>query len=1359
ANVSCAICHGTVHNFKLPNATGTTSINQQCVPCHNITGGLNITANGGTNVPHDGKTDCKACHMDANLKLDSHLVPTAEYANANCTQCHDLGGKAPYHIDYNTFNKSNYVHNHYNLSKGQRPLNFNASNGSALRPAENKICWACHGNINATSKLANYSDQPTNDHSPNYKNPKTCEYCHQNTSIPPPFGAPQNVAHSYNNSAGVLTPSAPNCYDCHGVPAMYNNSNSDPDYNNSLKATLAYHYGTGFPPLEDLRHKEGYCTKYCHQNTSSPFKAEFFNEENMQRPNHSARNSRPANQSCVADACHAAYELHGEKMRKPTLASGVFNNSACTVSGCHNVSDPPKIDYKYHNAKVNCTACHMDNKGENIHPVKYLQDNGWDFAQVNTTAASCKLCHKNSQGDATLAKWGVTASKVGAQHHSDDPKNGSKWNKTIDPYWDYVPHEVTFVNGWKNNSNRGFITNFGAMNDTNYSAARISENTTADAYVGSHPPNQNFTSSASGWSASGTGTLAWSSSDGNPPGAITVVSTTKNQIVDANWTASFNYPRSGAVAEGIIKLDSKLVKAANINTGALKVVNVSINDNAGNVTEVYNRSLPNTAEPDWIESGEVSVSNPNTVFWGNRVYNVTIRTRFTAGALNTGTDIKAAYDNVFVNISEVDYKKYNFTFYINNTAPSDRYQLIVGYQTHTEPAKLYVLNGSSFQYRAALDSGAFTKAIIPLSQQEYGTGNVTLRINDSSGANDVDVRADYIDIEYMFIESYKWINNSRVHYPCEYCHASNKHLEHALGIPYEFKGNNSEGQNVNATTSWCASCHWQGYSSGTKYYNNTVQAFKNHSLPVPPEITGNATYGANQSNPAYKNHSVWGKDDLSCWGCHKGKLADGSNSTVFLHNLSTGTSGGRNCTACHNIAGSAKNVNFTSINRSMHANLNRNATGGNATNKPCWACHGTKNGTFANESDQLLNEHNGTVYNNPRKCYDCHNATLQQFTAKSITDHIPSGMSANTDVNTSSYNNTYCTYCHNNSNITSFDPDGLGLTGGSPRNASVSHYGANKTGNKLMSAASNSTDCVYCHRTSSNMLTWGILSNTLANISNKNATGGGTNHNSYTASTQCTLCHGYTVTAGFTFHNAQLGNGSLGGVNCTSCHNVGGTATGKLVNFTSNNMSMHANLNKNATSSAGNVINEPCWACHGTKNGTYANESDQPASTHNLTVYQNPRKCYDCHNATLQQFTAKNVTDHIPSGMSANTDVNTSSYNITYCTYCHNNSNITSFDPDGLGLTGGSPRNASVSHYGANKTKGMLMNATSNSTDCVYCHRTGSNMLTWGILSNTLANISNKNATGGGTNHNPYTSSAQCTSCHGYTVTAGFTFH
>jgi len=675
ANVSCAVCHGTpAHGLKLPNmsvniARGSGNINDQCILCHNITGGLNITSNGitggeGASI-HEGKPNCKSCHMDQNLKLDTHLVPKASIPNANCTECHDLGGISPYHIDLRVFNKSDYVHNQYNLSKGLRPLNFNASNGSAIRPAENKICWGCHGDDPNNDGKANYSEQPANDHPKKYNKARLCVDCHQNASAP--WHAPQNVAHSYNTTE-VRTPGAPECYDCHGQPAMLNNSHKDPDYIESnpkgIKATYANHYEIGYPPLAASRGSNGYCIKYCHQNTSSPFLLEFENHENMQRPNHSAMTSRPQNQSCRDPQCHAADMIHDSKMRKPTLAGGTFGNGNCTAPGCHSPADSGGFNYSNHNNVVNCTSCHMDNIGSNIHPIKYLQNDGIDFAQVNLTAASCKLCHKNSLGDSVMSRWGVTPRKVGAQHHSNDPKNGSKWNRTIDPYWDYVPNEITFVTGWMNNSKRGFITNFNAMRETNYSAARISENTTEDSFVGHYPSNHEFnvTMQAGGWFANGTATtMSWSNQpiDGNPNGSLIVASTTKGQtVVNATWTAAFVYDKTGKVADATIKLDSKLLKARNINTAGLKDMNVTIEDNMGNSTEVFSRMLPDVPEVDW-DLGDKSIPNPDSVFWKNgtldHTYNVTIRTRWTAFGPPLVPDIKIAYDNVFVTVSEADY--------------------------------------------------------------------------------------------------------------------------------------------------------------------------------------------------------------------------------------------------------------------------------------------------------------------------------------------------------------------------------------------------------------------------------------------------------------------------------------------------------------------------------------------------------------------------------------------------------------------------------------------------------------------------------------------------------------------------------
>ena len=919
----CAGCHGSTHALTMPDISadisGSGNINDQCYLCHSGNGPEN-----SLKYTHDSSTtNCEGCHLDSSKALDVHNVFEGETPNPNCSKCHDLDGKAPYIIDYNTLNKSDYVHNQYNVSEGKYPLNYNASNGSALRPADDRLCWACHGEDDNGDGMANYSEQPVSTHPSNYKTPHTCEDCHQNASAP--WNAPQNVAHS-NASSKIQTPGAPHCYDCHGDGVMYNNSHQDDDYNTSLKGSLAAHYGTGFPELEALRSTISYCIRYCHQNTSSPFKDVFVDSNNMQVPNHSSMKSRPQNQSCVAVQCHAALALHDASMKKSTLESGQFGNANCTAIECHD----PAI-YQDHNNIVNCTSCHMDNSGENIHPIKYLQNNGWDFVQLNYTAVDCNICHKDNLADAKMSEWGSNPVKVGIQHHSDDPANGSIWNKTLEPFWTNVAHTITFVTGWQNNSVRGFLTDFAAMQDSNVSAGIISENTTDDSFAGYYPANTDFAADATGWISTDTlsGTSEYSGTIGNTPGSITVYSMKRNNVVDSYWNASFNYPRSSNVAEATLKLDSMLVSAVDMDTTATRTINVSIDDNSGNVTEVYSRILPSNPESQWVESGDILVQNPDTVFWKNGGYTLSIRTRFST--LNTKTvNVRTAYDNVHVDVYEMDYKKYNFTLYFNNTPPGDRYSLFIGYHSHMESAELYVKNNSLFELKANLDVGAFTNAIIPLSVQEFNNGNITIRINDSNGpgetAADIDVHASWLDIEYLFVRSYGWANNTYLHSACEYCHSPKNHNEYALGLPYYFMGDNYGGQQVNESTNWCASCHYQGYVSGGNSYSDMVNSFLNHSLPVPPEITGHPAYGVNASiDPDYFDHTGFSSyNDSECWSCHKGNLSEGVNSTVFVHYVSVGVSESVNFSVNKTIALGPGFDNYTvTLNLTNPTNFNQ----------------------------------------------------------------------------------------------------------------------------------------------------------------------------------------------------------------------------------------------------------------------------------------------------------------------------------------------------------------------------------------------------------------------------------------------------
>ena len=413
---------------------------------------------------------------------------------------------------------------------------------------------------------------------------------------------------------------------------------------------------------------------------------------------------------------------------------------------------------------------------------------------------------------------------------------------------------------------------------------------------------------------------------------------------------------------------------------------------------------------------------------------------------------------------------------------------------------------------------------------------------------------------------------------------------------------------------------------------------------------------------------------------------------------------------------------------SMHATLNSGAQSApqTAQNKPCWGCHGTLNGAYANESDQPASDHNITVYKNPRKCYDCHITGRLLFTTKNVTDHISSGYIPETDVNTSSYNPGYCSYCHNNSVNNGYEPDSMGITGGSLINASVSHYGANRTGNKMMAPGINSTDCVYCHRNSSNMLTWGILARTLVNISNKNASGGGTDHTQYTSSSQCSTCHGgYSITPSFTFHNGALGNGSgaSGGPDCKVCHDV--TGAQKKVNFSAMNdsSSLHMSLNSGAFASDNSYNgSKKCWACH----GDGLQPSGHPAR------YRSPSNCTDCHVNASSPFGALQVSQHYWNGTTIKTPASNN------CYICHNATGmlIPAYDPDGQGSVygGANGGNDSVSHYGRKRND---LAAQQNTTAyCNNCHNGASVFPFVDSANRTIAN------------HSSYATNPGCRDCH-----------
>ncbi len=194
-----------------------------------------------------------------------------------------------------------------------------------------------------------------------------------------------------------------------------------------------------------------------------------------------------------------------------------------------------------------------------------------------------------------------------------------------------------------------------------------------------------------------------------------------------------------------------------------------------------------------------------------------------------------------------------------------------------------------------------------------------------------------------------WDNTSEIT-ACIYCHNDTKHKAAALGRPENWRGDNTVNSSITNTSNWCAGCHYQGYTSGGKNYENMTSAFISANLPVPPEIT-DGTYAANTVPGFYYHNLTPDYSDSTCKTCHSIGLNNGKMD-AFLHNITA-----RDCKGCHfsysvmessgSPTASARYVNSDMFNESAHGNVscrNCHTAGHNSigARKACEDCHAVR---------------------------------------------------------------------------------------------------------------------------------------------------------------------------------------------------------------------------------------------------------------------------------------------------------------------------------------------------------------------------------------------------------------------------------
>ena len=386
---------------------------------------------------------------------------------------------------------------------------------------------------------------------------------------------------------------------------------------------------------------------------------------------------------------------------------------------------------------------------------------------------------------------------------------------------------------------------------------------------------------------------------------------------------------------------------------------------------------------------EIELQNPDSIFSKSGVYKIVLKTDFGLTTWRGSKEGKVYFDNVKLEINEEEYQQYEVVFTFNNV-PNTQYTLHLEgeYLVSNEPAVLYIYDYSTGTWgrNFELNATAWKQIRIQLNPNEYEGGIVKVRIIDKNRG--VDTIQDYIKFRYLLVQS-----DTGKPYPCEQCHASEKHESPALGSIKAIMGNNKINTTDLNNSYWCIQCHWKNAANYTEMINEYNLT---RGLPVPPEITdGTYAYPVARDGTKHVDHTDWinqyGYSDRACALCHATYFIDGvTTTTEIIHDVEVGTNWTRDylfaeCLNCH-----ASDINVTKFGR--HENLEND---GGLTYRDCLKCHYKLGGMGYNYS--------ATIGLNLYDCSSCHTPEGESELKPSDSNLIIADFSHGTN---------YCSNCH-----------------------------------------------------------------------------------------------------------------------------------------------------------------------------------------------------------------------------------------------------------------------------------------------------------------------------------------------------------